>query len=64
MAVRVDDATVYEPDALLRCGASVADDCREIADPLIVVEVLSPPSRHQDTGGKLDDCFRLPSAAT
>ena len=61
MAVRVDEATVYEPDVLLRCGPPVADDCVEIVDPLIVVEVLSPSSRHKDTGGKLDDYFRLAS---
>jgi Uma2 family endonuclease len=61
MAVRVDDTTVYEPDVLLRCGAPVADECIEIGDPVIVVEVLSPSSRHKDTGGKLDDYFRLPS---
>lgn len=61
MAVRVDEATVYEPDVLLRCGPPIADDCIEIRDPLIVVEVLSPSSRHKDTGGKLDDYFRLAS---
>jgi Uma2 family endonuclease len=62
MAVRVDDSTVYEPDVLLRCGQPVADDCIEILDPVVVVEVLSPSSRQKDTGGKLDDYFRLPSA--
>jgi Uma2 family endonuclease len=61
MAVRVDGTTIYEPDVLLRCGPPVADDCVEIADPVIVVEVLSPSSRSKDTGGKLDDYFRLPS---
>ena len=61
MAVRVDDSTVYEPDVLLRCGQPVADDCIEILDPVVVVEVLSPSSRQKDTGGKLDDYLRLPS---
>lgn len=61
MAVRIDDATVYEPDVLLRCGAPVADDCLEIGDPVVVVEVLSPSTGHKDTGGKLDDYFRLSS---
>ena len=61
MAIRVDEATVYEPDVLLRCGPPVAGDCIEIGDPVIVVEVLSPWSRQKDTGGKLDDYFRLPS---
>jgi Uma2 family endonuclease len=59
MAVRVDEATVYEPDVLLRCGPPLADDCVEIGDPLVVVEVLSPSIRHKDTGGKLDDYFRV-----
>jgi Uma2 family endonuclease len=61
MAIRVDEATVYEPDVLLRCGPPVAGDCVEIGNPVIVVEVLSPSSRQKDTGGKLDDYFRLPS---
>src|SRR5688500_12660530 len=50
IAVRIDEATVYEPDVLLRCGTPVADDCIEIVDPVVVVEVLSPSSRHKDTG--------------
>jgi Uma2 family endonuclease len=61
MAVRVDDTTVYEPDVLLRCGAPIPDDCIEVLDPVVVVEVLSPSSRQRDTGGKLDDYFRIPS---
>ena len=61
MAVRVDEATVYKPDVLLRCGPPVAGDCVEIGDPVIVVEVHSPSSRRKDTGGKLDDYYRMPS---
>ncbi|MFO1038326.1 MAG: Uma2 family endonuclease [Geminicoccaceae bacterium] len=61
MAVRVDDTTVYEPDVLLRCGDPADGDCIEIVDPVIVVEVLSPSSGGRDTGGKLEDYFRLPS---
>jgi len=61
MAVRIDDDTVYEPDALVRCGEPLADDEVKIIDPMIVVEVLSPSSRARDTGAKLEDYFRLPS---
>jgi Uma2 family endonuclease len=61
MAVRVDETTVFEPDVLLRCGPPVPDECIEIRDPVIVVEVLSPSSTSRDTGGKLDDYFRIPS---
>ena len=61
MAVRIDDDTVYEPDAQVRCGAPLADDEIKVTDPIIVVEVLSPSSRARDTGAKLEDYFRLPS---
>ena len=61
MAVRVDDATVYEPDASLRCGPRLDDDAVEFSDPVIVVEVLSPSTRARDAGAKLADYFRLPS---
>lgn len=61
MAVRVDDATVYEPDASLRCGEPLDDDAVEFSDPIVVVEVLSPSTRAVDVGAKLSDYFRLPS---
>jgi Uma2 family endonuclease len=61
MAVRVDEATVYEPDASVRCGAPLEDDAVEFSDPVVVVEVLSPSTRARDAGAKLADYFRLPS---
>jgi Uma2 family endonuclease len=61
MTVRVDADTIYEPDALVRCGPPIDDNAVEIADPIIVVEVVSPSSRKRDTGGKLEDYFRIPS---
>ncbi len=61
MAVQVDADTVYEPDAILRCGTSVSDDTTAITDPLIVAEVLSPSTRARDTGARLADYFRIPS---
>jgi Uma2 family endonuclease len=48
--VRVDDRTVYQPDALVRCGPPLPDDAIEVADPIIVVEVVSPSSRGIDRG--------------
>lgn len=59
--VQVDAATVYEPDALVRCGPPLPDDTIRITDPLIVVEVLSPSSRSRDASLKLADYFRIPS---
>jgi Uma2 family endonuclease len=61
MAVRIDEGTVYEPDASVRCGPALPGDALELPDPLIVVEVLSPSSRAQDSGAKLEAYFRLPS---
>ena len=60
-AVRIDDRTVYGPDALVRCGPPTPDDALELTDPIVVVEILSPSSRGIDTGLKLDGYFRLPS---
>lgn len=61
MAVEVDDATTYEPDALVRCGSPLPDNAVKLNDPVIVVEVLSPSTRARDAGAKLADYFRLPS---
>src|ERR1700710_1437129 len=61
MAVEIDVFTVYEPDALVRCGAAVAANSVKLHDPIIVVEVLSPSTRARDAGAKLIDYFRLPS---
>jgi Uma2 family endonuclease len=55
------DGPVFEPDALVRCGPRLDDDAIEVADPLIVVEVVSPSSSRRDSGGKLEGYFRLPS---
>ncbi|MEM9694838.1 MAG: Uma2 family endonuclease [Myxococcota bacterium] len=61
MVVRIDDATVYEPDATVRCGVPLADHATEFSDPVVVVEVLSPNTQARDVGAKLEDYFRLPS---
>ena len=61
LAVVVDPTTVYEPDALVRCGAPLDGETVRISDPVIVVEVLSPSTRGRDTATKLTDYFRLPS---
>jgi Uma2 family endonuclease len=60
-AVRVDDDTVYEPDALVCCGGPLRDDGLFITDPLVVVEVVSPTSGTRDGGVKVDDYFRIHS---
>ncbi len=61
MTVRIDDTTAYEPDALVYCGPTVAPDAIEIDQPVILVEVLSPSTRHIDASAKLAGYFKLPS---
>ena len=61
MTVRIDESTVYEPDALVRCGPRTSDDSVGVPDPIIVVEVVSRSSRSTDSGVKLYDYFTLPS---
>ena len=61
MAVRIDDHTVYEPDAAVRCGEPLSGDQVVYDDPVIVVEVLSPSTMGVDAGDKFDDYFRLQS---
>lgn len=61
VALRVDAHTVYEPDAMLRCGPPLPGDTVLVEDPMIVVEVFSPSTGGADTGIKLADYFRVPS---
>jgi len=63
MTVRIDDMTAYEPDALVYCGTKLPPSAVEVQNPVIVVEVLSPSTRHVDLSAKLADYFRLPSIA-
>lgn len=63
MTVRVAARTAYEPDALVYCGAEVAPSSLEIPNPVIVVEVLSPSTRHVDTAAKAAGYFQVPSIA-
>jgi Uma2 family endonuclease len=61
MSVRIDDRTIYEPDALVRCGPRLPGEAIEANDPVILVEVVSPSSRGVDRGAKLASYFLLPS---
>ena len=61
--VRIDDHTVYEPDALVYCGGAPPPTSMLIPNPVILVEVLSPTTRHSDTSAKLIGYFKLPSVA-
>lgn len=60
VSIRIDDETVREPDVTVQC--SPADqDAQLLAEPVIVVEVMSPSSVRSDTGAKLAEYFTVPS---
>jgi Uma2 family endonuclease len=61
VSVRIDARTVYEPDALVRCGPKAPGGSTHVDDPVIVAEVVSPSSRGVDSGAKLTGYFGLPS---
>ena len=61
MAIRIDDRTVYEPDAAIRCGDTLSDDAVFYDDPVLVVEIQSPSTSNVDANNKLANYFRLPS---
>jgi Uma2 family endonuclease len=61
LAVKIDEETSYEPDALVNCGEPVARDSMIAPNPVVVVEVLSPSTHGLDKTAKLADYFRLPN---
>ena len=61
MTVRVDEDTAHEPDALVYCGEKLKRSAIEAPNPMIVVEVLSPSTRHIDASAKLAGYFRVAS---
>jgi Uma2 family endonuclease len=63
MTVRIDETTLYEPDALVYCGQKLPPSAIEVRNPVVVVEVLSPSTRQFDVAIKLAGYFRLPSVA-
>jgi Uma2 family endonuclease len=60
-AVRIDEHTVYGPDALVYSGDKLPGAAMVVPHPVIVVEVLSPSTRHSDTSAKLIGYFKVPS---
>jgi Uma2 family endonuclease len=60
-AVRIDQRSLYQPDALVYCGEPVSGDALEIPNPVVVFEVLSPGNAVTDLRDKLQGYFRVPS---
>jgi Uma2 family endonuclease len=61
ITIEVDTDTDYEPDAIVNCGPPAPGDAIAAANPVVVVEVLSPSTEHIDLADKLADYFRVAS---
>lgn len=67
MAVRVNETEVRYPDISIYCDQPPRDDLtesRSLADPRVVIEVLSPSTTTLDQGTKLEQYQRLSSVMT
>ena len=61
VGVPISENTLRIPDVLVQCGAAPDRNSLVIESPLIVVEVVSPSSEHDDTDVKLVDYFSVAS---
>ena len=57
--VRLSPDRLARPDVLVYCGPRVPRGVREVPNPLILVEVLSPSTEKRDHGVKLQGYFTL-----
>jgi Uma2 family endonuclease len=60
LSVRISARKVYKPDVMVRCGTKTDPEAVFIADPIILVEVLSEDCAGRDHGEKLVGYFSLP----
>ena len=63
VTIEVDDDTDYAPDAVVNRGPPASPDAIAAANPVIIVEVLSPGTQSIDTSDKLAGYFKLASVA-
>jgi Uma2 family endonuclease len=61
MTVRIGDDTAYEPDVVVHCGPDTPPDATFVANPVIVVEVLSPSTRTLNMTVRLVNYFTVAS---
>jgi Uma2 family endonuclease len=61
MAIRVDEQTVYEPDAVVYGGEALKLGSIILDRPILLVEILSPGTKTVDTTKKLEGYFKIPS---
>ena len=64
MAVETGWKSTRYPDVTVDCSREDKDDAKALADPRVIFEVLSPGTRREDEGAKLDEYRRLAGVDT
>ncbi len=59
--IRIDANSMFIPDLMVHCGERLVGSVREVAAPVIVVEIASPSTWRYDSNVKLDGYFQVPS---
>jgi Uma2 family endonuclease len=59
--IRITPKRSFQPDGLIHCNSHIPDNDTEVADPIVVYEVLSPESIDRDHGEKVDGYFTVAS---
>lgn len=61
--IAANDGALFDPDLVVRCGP-MDGEARQIDDPVIVFEVLSPSTMNRDRGTKLLAYLQCPMLQT
>lgn len=67
MALKVGDNDVRYPDVTIYCDQPPVDELREaklLAEPTVIIEILSPSTAMFDQGTKLEEYKTIPSVRT
>lgn len=66
MAIETHAGSVRYPDVSVDCRSDrdMPDDAKALANPKVVIEVLSPSTRREDEGVKLDEYRSVPTIDT
>jgi|GEM_PF-887327 len=57
MAVKLPEGSVFEPDAMIRCGEPLGTQATHITDPMVIVEVISPSNSRLQMLAKQNSYF-------
>ena len=59
--IAIDETSAFQPDALVNGGPHLSGTVMFASEPVVVVEVLSPSTKHIDKTKKLQAYFKVPA---